>query len=140
MTDAARAAPPVPKALTISQAAIDLIVTEEDSGEAYYARHYQNFEWPEGASGPTIGIGYDCGYVTRDEATRDWSGIADNQLSAILRACGLTGEAAHRFVEASGRTVTISWDQAMREFAEREVPKWIARVQAKLPNCEMLSG
>jgi hypothetical protein len=36
-----------------SQAGIDLIVTEEDSRQAYYARHYVCFEWPEGASGPT---------------------------------------------------------------------------------------
>ena len=40
-----------------SDAAIDLIVREEDSGPEYYAKHYTHFEWPEGASGPTVGIG-----------------------------------------------------------------------------------
>ena len=47
-----------------SDAAIDLIVREEDSSPEFYAKHYQHFEWPQGASGPTVGIGYDCGYVT----------------------------------------------------------------------------
>jgi hypothetical protein len=36
------------RTLAISDAAYKLIVTEEDSGAAYYQRH---FEWPQGASG-----------------------------------------------------------------------------------------
>lgn len=127
-------------ALTISDAAFNLIVIEEDSGQAYYTRHYRHFEWPQGASGPTIGIGYDCGYVTQAEATADWSGIVDDTtLAAILRACGLRGELAHAFVRARGGSVTIPWDQAIKEFREREVPKWIERVAAHLPNCGQLA-
>lgn len=126
--------------LTISQTAFDLIVTEEDSSEAYYTRHYQHFEWPDGASGPTIGIGYDCGYVTAAEATADWQGIADAPaLAAIVAACGLKGAAAHAFVAAHGASVTIAWDQAIAEFRGRELPKWIAHVSADLPNCATLS-
>jgi hypothetical protein len=72
MTDAsapaAAAAMPPHKS---SQAGIDEIVTEEDSGQAYYTRHYVHFEWPEGASGPTAGIGYDRGYSTPDQIRKD---------------------------------------------------------------------
>lgn len=126
--------------LTISDAALNLIVTEEDTGQAYYEKHYQHFEWPAGASGPTIGIGYDCGYVTMAEAKADWSGIVDDTtLGAIQRACGLRGETAHTFVRARGKTVTIPWDQAIKEFREREIPKWIERVAAHLPNLDKLS-
>jgi GH24 family phage-related lysozyme (muramidase) len=124
----------------VSQAAIDLLVTEEDSGEAYYTRHYTHFDWPAGASGPTIAIGYDCGYVTVAEARADWAGIVDDgAIAAITRACGLRGEAAHLFVSAHGASVTIGWDQAMREFTTREVPKWLARLQAAIPNTDKLS-
>lgn len=125
---------------TISDAAINLVVTEEDSGQAYYARHYEHFEWPEGASGPTIGIGYDCGYVTVAEARADWAGIVDEAtISAIVSACGFKGSAAAVFVHAHGGSVTITWDQAMKEFTTREIPKWLVRVAAALPNTDKLS-
>jgi hypothetical protein len=43
--------------LQSSQAGIDEIVTEENSGPAHYTRHYTHFEWPAGASGPKSGSG-----------------------------------------------------------------------------------
>lgn len=126
--------------MNISDGAFNLIVTEEDSNAAYYTRHYEHFEWPQNASGPTIGIGYDCGYVTPAEATADWTGLVDDRtLAAIMRACGLRGENANAFVRASGNSVTITWYQAIAEFRNREIPKWIARVAAALPNCDKLS-
>lgn len=126
--------------LTISDDAFNLIVAEEDSDQAYYTRHYEHFDWPLGASGPTIGIGYDCGYVTALEARADWDGIVgDATISAIVAACGIKGEEAAAFVRASGVSVTISWDQAIAEFRNREVPKWIGRVSASLANLDRLS-
>jgi hypothetical protein len=127
--------------LTISNDAFNLIVTEEDSSEAYYSRHYQHFDWPEGASGPTIGIGYDCGYVTAAEARGDWAGLVEEAtIDAIVAACGIKGEAAGAWVRAHGVSVTITWDQAIAEFRNREVPKWIGRVSASLPNLDKLSA
>jgi GH24 family phage-related lysozyme (muramidase) len=124
--------------LTISDDAFNLIVSEEDGSEAYYTRHYEHFEWPEGASGPTIGIGYDCGYASVQEATADWTGIVDD-VAAITRACGIRDEAAGAWVRAHGGSVTVTWDQALKEFRERELPKWIQRVQGALLNCDKLS-
>ena len=126
--------------LQVSQDAIDLIVTEEDSSQGYYTKHYEHFDWPQGASGPTIGIGYDCGYVTPTEARGDWEGIVDEStITAIVHACGLRSESAHAFVQAYSGSVTISWEEAMKEFSDREIPKWLSRLQAHLPNCEKLS-
>lgn len=124
-----------------SQKAFDLIVSEEDGSQRYYIQHYQNFDWPEGASGPTIGIGYDCGYVTHDEAANDWLGIlSENMLAQVFLACGLKGEAAHTFVRIHGSSITVTWDQALKEFSDREMPKWEAHVDAALPNTNLLSG
>jgi len=126
--------------LTISDEAFNFIVSQEDSGEAYYAKHYTHFEWPQGASGPTIGIGYDCGYVTTAQAIADWSTTVDGlTMAAILPACGLRGQAAQAFVQQNRNTVTITWDQAIAEFRNFEMPKWIAKVSADLPNCDQLS-
>jgi hypothetical protein len=124
-----------------SQRAVLLIVTEEDSDQAYYIRHYEHFDWPQGASGPTIAIGYDCGYVTRGQVEVDWTGILPPPtIAAIQAACGITGEAAHAFVARHGLSVTITWDQAMAEFTQREMPKWETLVSKALPNTEKLPG
>lgn len=124
-----------------SDAAIDLIVREEDSSPEYYAKHYEHFEWPEGASGPTVGIGYDCGYSTEAEIKADWTGfISDQMVSALMRAAGLKAGAAHAFVQQHGQSVTITWDQAIAQFKAHELPKWEALVRHALPNTDLLSG
>jgi hypothetical protein len=46
----------------ISQAAFDMIVEFEVSGEAAYDKRYRQPTRPGAASGITIGIGYDCGH------------------------------------------------------------------------------
>ena len=110
-----------------------------DFSAAYYTRHYEHFEWPEGASGPTIGIGFDCGYVTSAQARVDWEGFVDQKtIDAILPACGLRGEAAASWVRRYGGSVTITWDQAIAQFRAREVPQWEAKCRADLPNFDDL--
>jgi len=134
-------APALPSKIRSSQAAVDLIVTEEDSGEAYYSRHYQHFEWPAGASGPTVGIGYDCGYSSPEQIRQDWTGfIPDQAVAVLMRAAGLKGQQAHAWVQRYGTSVTISWDQAVAQFKGHELPKWEARIIAALPFTELLSG
>ena len=124
----------------ISQAAIDLIVDEEVSSEAYYSKLYQHWDWPEGASGPTIGIGYDCGYCTPDEIRTDWSGLVpDDMVAEIAKASGIRGEAAHNFVLKHKGSVTIPFSVAMKQFVDRELVKWIKRTRAVLPNTDKLS-
>lgn len=124
-----------------SEKALDLITSEETGGQVYYRIHYEHFDFPGGASGPTIADGYDCGYATPGEATADWTGVVPAEVIAhIVAACGLRGEAAHEFVRARGTSVTILWDQAMQEFREREVPKQEAELDAALPNTDLLSG
>lgn len=120
---------------------LTFIEDEEDGSPAYYAKHYIHWEWPEGVSGPTCGVGYDCGYVTRDELTKDWQGIVDDEtLTNMLKAVDLRGAAAQSFVSAHRREITVTWDQAITEFTEREVPKWMARCAAVLPNFNALPG
>jgi len=126
--------------LSISDAAIDLIVSEEITDAAYYTKHYQHFDWPEGDSGPTVGIGYDCGYVTADELRKDWSGIVSEEtVEALLKAVGKKKTAARNFVAASKLSVTISYVQAITQFREREIPKWIKQTSDAFQNCDHLS-
>lgn len=136
---AAKAAPAT--ADTIPDDCVTFVLDEEDGSPAYYMAHYTHWDWPAGASGPTIGAGYDCGYVTAAEAEADWTGIVDNETVArIVGAVGIRGEAAEAYVRAHRDEVTITWDQAKQEFVEREVPKWLSRCAAVLPHFEELPG
>lgn len=127
--------------MDISDKAFNYIVEQEDSNEAYYTKFYQHFDWPEGASGPTVGIGYDCGYVTVDECKQDWDGIiSEEAISTLSGACGFRAGSACAFVQRNRNTVTITWDQALKEFREREIPKWMTRLTNAVPNCDCLSG
>ena len=131
--------PPQPT-LTISDAAIDLIVAEEVGSKALYIARYTHFSYPGVASGPTIAIGYDCGYTTPGQAAHDWEGIVDQPTIAhIVAACGLRGAEAAEFVRTNGRSVTVTWDQAMAQFKTRILPQWIAKVTRALPNTDKLS-
>lgn len=126
--------------LTISNEAFDLIESEEVGSEGYYTRCYEHFDWPAGASGPTIGIGYDCGYVMPDEARADWNGIVEPAaIEVIVSACGIKGQAAAAWVKTHRDAITVTWDQAATEFRNREVPKWLTRLEASLPNLDKLS-
>lgn len=126
--------------LTISDDAIAFIIKEENSDEAYYTKLCTGFEWPGGGSGPTVGIGYDCGYCSRQEIKDDWDElIPDEQINVLLLGQGKTGEDAHGFVRNYRHHVNIPWQTAVNQFVTREVPKWITRVADSYPNCDKLS-
>lgn len=108
--------------LPISEASVALILAEEITDRAYYAKRYRHFQWPGGASGPTVGIGYDCGYAPRDEIAADWAGIIPKEMIlALLEASGRKGAAAGAWVNANAQRVDISYEQAERQFREREL-------------------
>jgi len=124
-----------------SQESIDAIITEEVSGKDYYTKHYTHFEFPGGISGPTVGIGYDCGYSTPQQIREAWTGIVSDEIVKVLMsASGLTGERAHRFVNEHRSSVTISWDQAIQEFMQHELPSWEEKCRSHLKNYDLLPG
>lgn len=125
----------------ISDAAIKLIVDSEISDEATYRKMYQHPTWPQGQSGVTIGIGYDCGYVSETELHYDWSGILPEDMISILqnKAVGHKGIEAQAVTHELYSSVIVPWDAAMSEFKHIEVPKWINRVAKIVPNTTALS-
>ena len=124
-----------------SQRAILLIVTEEDGDQNYYMKFEAHFSWPGGASGPTVGIGYDCGYSTAAQINADWATYIDQARNKILSlAAGITGTAARQWVASHGNSVTITWAESMAQFSGHELPKWEAITTAHLPNTDKLSG
>ena len=58
----------------VSDKLLNFIVEKEVSSREYYEKKYRKPEWPKGASGLTIGIGYDLGYASVDKIKNDWTG------------------------------------------------------------------
>jgi GH24 family phage-related lysozyme (muramidase) len=139
----APAAPKIvaPAPSVIPADAMTFVEDEEDGSPAYYLKTEQNWSWPGGVSGPTCAVGYDCGYVTEAELRADWSGIVtDATIASMLKGVGLKGTPAKAFVAAHRHEISITWDQATAEFTKAEVPKWLVRCRAVLPNFDDLPG
>jgi len=88
--------------LPISQAADDLIVNEETGGRAYYEKTEIHPDWPGGASGVTIGIGYDCGYADAKTIRTDWAPyLASGVVDALAAVAGIHGSPASAHAAAT---------------------------------------
>ena len=89
--------------MQIGQEAIDLIIKfEVGGGQRYFEKYLARPSWPGGASGVTIGIGYDLGYDKKFE--EDWKPkLAEDDYNRLYRTLGLTGQRAARPDAGSGQ-------------------------------------
>ena len=126
--------------LTCSKTGLRLIVTHEISSKAYYNRRLKNPIWPGGASGITIGIGYDLGYASIARMRREWSGnIPDSDIKALERVCGLKGEDARVKVNlVSIKSVTVPLESASQVFYLSSLPSYAAKCLKAYPGVEEL--
>jgi GH24 family phage-related lysozyme (muramidase) len=123
----------------VSEKAIGQIVGYEVTSQEVYEKLYQRPTWPAGASGVTIGIGYDLGYATADEFAAAWQGkIPDDDVKFLSTVCGVRGDGAR--IRLSGmRSVLIPWGAAYGVFKERTIVSELAKLVKALPGCEKLS-
>jgi hypothetical protein len=122
--------------LRSSQAAIDLISSQE-----VYQAAIQKPEWPGGASGVTIGIGYDCVYSRPDQIAADWGDkLPAAMVHALESVAGIQGPSARSHAAELHGIVTVLWHVAMSVFTQRDMPKWESIVARALPNTDKLSG
>lgn len=127
--------------ISISEKAISFIVNEEVGSPAIYARRYTRPEWPRGASGITVGIGYDLGYRTKAEIQADWEGVLPQSIiEAMQDYVGLRGEQAHAYLAQARTRIEVPLEAAMQVFRERNLPYWIGLVRKALPNFDLLHG
>ena len=99
-------------------------IGREEVGSRRQYNLRQRPTWPGGASGVTIGIGYDLGYQSTFEA--DWAGLLTvGQLAALRRWIGVRGQAAS--AGPAGLTaISIPWSAAWMVFIGRSLPQTIA--------------
>jgi GH24 family phage-related lysozyme (muramidase) len=124
----------------ISEGAFDLIVEFEVSSQKVYTRKYRSTIWPGGASGVTIGIGYDVGYATTTQLDKDFGDLLPKTMAAALgHAINITGDAARSLAQSLAGSVDVPWEVAIKVHRERVLPRWIGVVERSLANTKILS-
>jgi hypothetical protein len=126
----------------IADEARDLIITEEVSSKAVYNQRYRHPEWPGGASGITIGIGYDVGAGVKNKAQlhKDWDGKIPVEMITVLEpSIGITGTRARKRLSSVRPEVDGPWEAAISVFDGVDLPRWHSLCKKALPNFETLS-
>lgn len=110
--------------LTISKAAKDLILYYEVGGAAYYVGHLERPTVPPGASGITIGIGYDLGYNSVAQIRKDWGDkLPSAQVERLASVAGKTSGNA-RAALSRVRDIRIPYAIALQVYDGRTVPRF----------------
>ena len=98
----------------------------------------QPSEFPGGASGITIGYGYDLGQEPADDFHADWTQyLAAADLALLNGVLGLQGAAAQAKA-ASLNSIHIKESDSQAVFLERSVPKYQAQTAQAFPGVDAL--
>lgn len=122
---------------SVCQPAIDLIVSCEVTSRSVYEKLYDHPTWPGGASGVTIGLGFDLGYETRAELDREWPSLSVAVRDALSPALGIKGTAAREALR-SIHGVVIPWDAALTSFKDFTLPRYAAMTIKAFPGSDAL--
>lgn len=115
----------------ISQKALDLIVDAEGCNLTP--------DFPGGASGVTYGYGYDLGYNSKDQITKDWSShVNGNVLAFMLSASGKTGVDAQKMITSATKILRITQEAAEDVFRDSTIPRFQKLALSTYPNLENL--
>lgn len=113
--------------MLVSKKSINSLVNEEVSSQATYEKKYRGIILPPGASGGTIGIGYDLGYMTPDDIQRHWKAELPQPMINILKMfSGLKGDKARRAISANmiAKEVNIPFQSAINVFTKISLPSY----------------
>lgn len=125
---------------TLSDKGIDLIISFEVSSPDYYRQVLQHPVWPGGASGVTIGIGYDLGQHSFEQFEADWRPhLQVHHFLLLAGLCRVKGDGA-RIRLAACHAAVVPFEAARTVFIEKSLPDYAARTADLLPNFDELSG
>lgn len=131
---------PIEQATTkLSAKSIDLILEYEvGGGKSYYIKYLQKPTWPKGASGVTIGIGYDLGYNDSHQFEKDWKGkIADSDFERLSKVLGKKGDSVASLIPAL-KDIIVPWEAAFEVFQNNTIPRFIKETLQAFPQADQL--
>lgn len=133
--------------MEISQESIELIISWEVAGgdamrsRSEYERKYHRPHWPgNGASGLTIGIGYDLRFA-RKSFEGDWKTRLERLAAprdAYTRLASHLGRGGSRAAERMTSDISIPWEDAIAVFRVRRLPHYIEETTAAFPGAESM--
>ena len=125
--------------ITLTPAALALIVTFETGGREYYEQVYKSRPcWPGGKSGVTIGCGYDLAF--EEHFSQDWQAhLSLESFTRLARCVGKAGSQAQQALSGV-RDIMIPWVTALAVFTERNLPREIRVTLGTFPGCDELPG
>lgn len=125
----------IPQSPGLSPAGRNLVYFYEVGGrEGYNPRiEYGGGDY----SGPTIGIGYDLGYNSRNAILHDWRRLPAPILTRLAGAAGYTGDRGRAKVKEL-RDILIQWGYAEETFNEVTVNKFWQLCQRTYPGFDNL--
>ena len=124
--------------LVVTRRGLDQIAQFEISSEGFYRRNLARPTWPGGASGITIGIGYDLGYNSRAQIIRDWGGkLSDEELGELVAVAGKKGEAAEAVLSTVDH-IKIPFEVAKEVFYTATLPRFARITRKAYPGIEAL--
>jgi len=116
-----------------------LLRYEVGGGKEYYDKFLSKFTWPGGASGPTIAIGVDCAYYTKNELAEIFSFLSKDQLKLVQEASGKTGEKGKEYTKVlRGSGIAVEWNKAVTIFETLTWPKFTALAEKTFPGLDKL--
>lgn len=132
--------PQITDAVTqLSDKALKLILDYEvGGGQSYYNKALKHPCYPGGASGVTIGVGYDLGYNTSQQFTNDWrSLLTGSDFGRLAKCLGSKGAMARDLV-SSVKDIEVPWDGALVIFKQNTIPRFIKETLKAFPGADQL--
>ncbi len=120
----------------VSLRATNLIVGFEVVGPKTYTRRYSHPLYPGGASGVTIGIGYDLGYNDQTTILHDWHGHP--QAGYLAAMSGFRGQSAKNLA-ARRRWITTPYAMAYAVFQDPALVRYYNMTRRAFPGMQALS-
>jgi len=123
----------------IPKEAVALILSYEISDKCYYDRYLKKPTYPGGASGVTIGVGYDLGYASRTKIAKDWGPYVSKEvLERLVDVAGKKRTDARNAVRHM-KDIEIPYDVAREVFVKVTLPNYIAQTKKAFPGSEDLN-
>ena len=121
----------------LTAAGLTFIARAEVSDLATYRTKYQAPCAPPRPSGITIGIGYDCAFVTPTELRADWEqALPAATIERLFPVCGKEGSA--QLCELV-KDVVVPLDAAITVFARRSLEQFVNRTRVIYPQLDTLT-
>ncbi|MDR3525404.1 MAG: hypothetical protein P4L66_15035 [Acetobacteraceae bacterium] len=95
--------------------------------------------WPGGASGLTVGIGYDLGYSSPAQIGQDWSILPAQTIARLQFCAGKAGSNAQQLVSRVA-DINVPFDAARSVFEARDIPRTCMLTEGAFLNTDKISA